>query len=122
MKGELDGKNKKVISEQYIKKKEEKNQCNKIMAIIGVALMMIMFFSFLVNPILSIFIGIFYILSGLYILKKQKGIDNKKIINAIFIMIGFWRSIVGILVVFGVGALLFYLVLLTILILRAHRR
>lgn len=66
-------KNKKVINEQYIKKKkEEENQCNKIMTITGVALMMIMFFSFLVNPILSIFIGIFYILSGLYILKKTK--------------------------------------------------
>lgn len=115
-------KNKKVINEQYIKKKEEENQCNKIMAITGVALMMIMFFSFLVNPILSIFISIFYILSGLYILKKQRGIDNKKIINAIFIMIGFWCSIAGILVVFGAGALLFYLVLLIILILRAHRR
>ena len=51
-------KNKKVINEQYIKKKGEENQCNKIMTIIGVALMMIMFFSFLVNPILSIFIGI----------------------------------------------------------------
>ena len=52
-------KNKKVINEQYIKKKEEENQCNnKIMTITGVALMMIMFFSFLVNPILSIFIGI----------------------------------------------------------------
>lgn len=109
-------KNKKVINEQYIKKKGEENQCNKIMTIIGVALMMIMFFSFLVNPILSIFIGIFYILSGLAILK------NKKIINAIFIMIGFWCSIVSILVVFGAGALLFYLVLLIILILRAHRR
>ena len=114
-------KNKKGINEQYIKKKEEENQCNKIMIIISVALMMIMFFSFLVNPILSIFIGIFYILSGLYILKKQRGIDSKKIINAIFIMIGFWRSIAGILVVFGAGALLFYLVLLIILILRAHR-
>ena len=114
-------KNKKVINEQYIKKKEE-NQCNKIMTIIGEALMMIMFFSFLVNPILSIFIGIFYILSGLYILKKQRGIDSKKIINAIFIMIGFWCSIAGILVVFGAGALLFYLVPLIILILRAHRR
>lgn len=79
-------------------------------------------FSFLVNPILSIFIGIFYILSGLYILKKQRGIDSKKIINAIFIMIGFWCSIAGILVVFGAGALLFYLVLLIILILRVHRR
>ena len=115
-------KNKKVINEQYIKKKGEENQCNKIMTIIGLALMMIMFFSFLVNPILSIFIGIFYILSGLAILKKQRGIDNKKIINAIFIMIGFWCSIVSILVVFGAGALLFYLVLLIILILRAHRR
>ena len=116
-------KNKKVINEQYIKKKEEENQCNnKIMTITGVALMMIMFFSFLRNPILSIFIGIFYILSGLYILKKQRGIDSKKIINAIFIMIGFWCSIAGILVVFGAGALLFYLVLLIILILRAHRR
>jgi len=116
-------KNKKVINEQYIKKKkEEENQCNKIMTITGVALMMIMFFSFLVNPILSIFIGIFYILSGLYILKKQRGIDSKKIINAIFIMIGFWCSIAGILVVFGAGALLFYLVLLIILILRVHRR
>lgn len=114
-------KNKKVINEQYIKKKEEENQCNKIMTITGVALMMIMFFSFLVNPILSIFIGIFYILSGLYILKTQRGIDSKKIINAIFIMIGFWCSITGILVVFGAGALLFYLVLLIILILRAHR-
>ena len=116
-------KNKKVINEQYIKKKEEEeNQCdNKIMTITGVALMMIMFFSFLVNPILSIFIGIFYILSGLYILKKQRGIDSKKIINAIFIMIGFWCSIAGILVVFGAGALLFYLVLLIILILRSHR-
>lgn len=115
-------KNKKVINEQYIKKKEEENQCNKIMTIIGGALMTVMFFSFLVNPILSIFIDIFYILSGLYILKKQRCIDNKKIINAIFIMIGFWCSIVGILVVFGAGALLFYLVLLIILILRAHRR
>jgi len=114
-------KNKKVINEQYIKKKEEENQCNKIMTITGVALMMIMFFSFLVNPILSIFIGIFYILSGLYILKKQRGIDSKKIINAIFIMIVFWCSITGILIVFGAGALLFYLVLLIILILRAHR-
>ena len=115
-------KNKKVINEQYIKKKEEENQCNKIMTITGVTLMMIMFFSFLVNPILSIFIGIFYILIGLYILKKQRGITSKKIINAIFIMIGFWCSITGILVVFGAGALLFYLVLLIILILRAHRR
>ena len=115
-------KNKKVINEQYIKKKEEENQCNNIMATICVALMMIMFFSFLVNPILPIFIGIFYILSGLTILKKQRGIDNKKIINAIFIMIGFWCSIVGILVIFGAGTLLFYLVLLTILILLAHRR
>lgn len=115
-------KNKKVINEQYIKKKEEENQCNKIMTITGVTLMMIMFFSFLVNPILSIFIGIFYILSGLYILKKQRGITSKKIINAIFIMIGFWCSITGILVVFGAGTLLFYLVLLIILILRAHRR
>lgn len=114
-------KNKKVINEQYIKKKEEENQCNKIMIIISEALMLIMFFSFLVNPVLSIFIGIFYILSGLYILKKQRGIDSKKIINAIFIMIGFWCSIAGILLVFGAGALLFYLVLLIILILRAHR-
>lgn len=114
-------KNKKVINEQYIKKKEEENQCNKIMTIIGVALMTIMFFSFLVNPILSIFIGIFYILSGLYILKKQRGIDNKKIINTIFIMIGFWYSIISIFVIFGAGVLLFYLVLLIILILRAHR-
>lgn len=37
-------------------------------------------------------------------------------------MIGFWCSIAGILVVFGAGALLFYLVLLIILILRVHRR
>ena len=116
-------KNKKVINEQYIKKKEEENQCNnKIMTITGVALMMIMFFSVLVTPILSILIGIFYILSGLYILKKQRGIDSKKIINAIFIMIGFWCSIAGKIVVINTGALLFYLVLIIILILRAHRR
>lgn len=65
-------KNKKVINEQYIKKKEEENQCNKIMTIIGGALMTVMFFSFLVNPILSIFIDIFYILSGLCILKNKE--------------------------------------------------
>ena len=61
-----------MINEQYIKKKEEENQCNKIMTIIGGALMTVMFFSFLVNPILSIFIDIFYILSGLYILKNKE--------------------------------------------------
>ena len=65
-------KNKKVINEQYIKKKGEENQCNKIMTIIGVALMMIMFFSFLVNPILSIFIGIFLYFKWFSHIKKTK--------------------------------------------------
>ena len=63
-------KNKKVINEQYIKKKGEENQCNKIMTIIGVALMMIMFFSFLnflssfiLSPHLSIYSCLFLLLT-----------------------------------------------------------
>lgn len=65
-------KNKKVINEQYIKKKGEENQCNKIMTIIGVALMMIMFFFFSCKPYFVNFYWYFLYFKWFSHIKKTK--------------------------------------------------